>query len=523
MAASLLVPPLCGASTTLVRGLVGAPDDGFQQSWHTHLGFQPVIGVRQKAPDLSMYWGTAFVPRRVETETVTFSWVGAMGGGVSSAGNFTLSVNGHPVVQFDVVSRSTHFPARYSSCDLYYDVLWTRPGGRWTENALDTSGHFFLVVDASALEPGRPVILSVTGTDIGEHRWFGIIYDATMVPAMPQRRWREFRRYPEPAQPPPATAEAGFEHYLPQYSDPGCFTPIGWPADPAETAVSPTGQLMSGLDYTRYGSGVGRSEPPYYRHSLAFAVWDGQRLVPVGAGAPARQNLYRGRYPMVYTNWTWSDFSLQGTAFSEPLAGDGYASGTERTLAWAVWDIRNYAREPREITLVAFYVGDEDAPAPEMVWRDGAVHRDGSALFSAAPSEGFSQEFHPVFPPGLVIDASRPFDALIEDRGAANALVVRGTLRPGESKHVAFNRVFDYPDAYHWKAPQLPPVPAEALTARACEAAFKRTAERWETLEKRFCFFRTPRRASTSWSARPCWTAASSPRNGTAATSSSTR
>ena len=43
-------------------------------------------------------------------------------------------------------------------------------------------------------------------------------------------------------------AEASYEGYLKEYGDAGIFTPIGPPSDPAETAVSPRGQLMYAND-----------------------------------------------------------------------------------------------------------------------------------------------------------------------------------------------------------------------------------------------------------------------------------
>lgn len=53
--------------------------------------------------------------------------------------------------------------------------------------------------------------------------------------------------------PPPVGQEASYQWYLGQYTDPTMFTPVGLPADPAETAVSPHGALL-------YANCQGRNE-----------------------------------------------------------------------------------------------------------------------------------------------------------------------------------------------------------------------------------------------------------------------
>ena len=57
------------------------------------------------------------------------------------------------------------------------------------------------------------------------------------------------RRSSRPGTPPPAGEEASYDWYREQYCDPVVFTPIGLPGDPAETAVSPTGQLQRAPNY----------------------------------------------------------------------------------------------------------------------------------------------------------------------------------------------------------------------------------------------------------------------------------
>ena len=84
----------------------------------------------------------------------------------------------------------------------------------------------------------------------------------------------------QPAPPPPAGQEASYEWYLPQYMDPTIYTPIGLPADPAETVVTPNGELVYANElhkHVRYISGT-----RYAVNGLAFALFDGAQIVPIG-------------------------------------------------------------------------------------------------------------------------------------------------------------------------------------------------------------------------------------------------
>ena len=60
--------------------------------------------------------------------------------------------------------------------------------------------------------------------------------------------------------PPPVGQEASYQWYLGQYTDPTMFTPVGLPADPAETAVSPNGALLYANDLI--------GGPPHSRNAL---------------------------------------------------------------------------------------------------------------------------------------------------------------------------------------------------------------------------------------------------------------
>ena len=93
-----------------------------------------------------------------------------------------------------------------------------------------------------------------------------------------------------PALPPPAGQEASYEWYLGQYTDPTMFTPIGLPADPAETAVSPNGELLYANDLVIQCSEYKR--PPHPRNAaMRETRWHLRslrraRLCPSAQGSP---------------------------------------------------------------------------------------------------------------------------------------------------------------------------------------------------------------------------------------------
>ncbi len=228
------------AGADFVRGLAGEPQGGFRQNWHTHLGEVPLFGIRQQRVDGDMKWKTAPLPTSLTGETVTFVWSGAMGMQTASGGGFTLSVNDRDVADFDVVLESTEFPCRSEKCRFLYRVLFTYPA-LGALPPLDSSGHFFLTVPRAWLKAGEPALMRVKGGEAGSPAWFAVIQKDDAPLAVPNIVWADFRRVQRVAAGTPSRRgeEASYEGYLKQYGDPGIFTPIGPPSDPAETAVSP--------------------------------------------------------------------------------------------------------------------------------------------------------------------------------------------------------------------------------------------------------------------------------------------
>jgi hypothetical protein len=467
-----------GAGTTFVRGFAGDPVGGFRQSWHTHLGMVPLSGIRQQKDCREIQWHSAPIPANLAGDTVTFVWSGAMGMGPSSRGNFSVAVAGHAVAEFDVVTESTEFPCQAEGCRLLYQVLFTY-------NGLDSSGYFYLTVPRQWLKPGQPAVLRVTGKEAGLANWFALVRADDAPLAVPGRAWKPFVKVDRtaPGTPPRPGTEASYEWYLKQYEDPGVFTPIGPPGDPAETAVSPHGELMYANDRLIAGTG-------YVANALLFGLYDGGRVVPIGSDAPSHQKLADGHLPIVTTRWRYRDLDVRQTAFARPLRGTESNSGLESTLAWAVLEITNRAAAPREITFLAAQCGDEKRPKRELTFRDGVVLEGGSARFSALPAVGFSIEFKPVFPETQRFQSAKPLDVL-RHGGLLNALAMRGRLAGGQSVRLVVNRVFDFPGDYHANA-NPPKVAPEELTTRSVEGDLAAARSAWNGLSAPVRRFVTP-------------------------------
>jgi len=485
--------------TTFVRGFDGTATGGFSAEWFTHLGKVPLRGVRQSTPHDHIEWLSEPLPETIGTPHVTFVWTGAMGGKVSPAGNFTLSVNGHAAADLDVAVRSTRFLAREEGCECLYAVSWVNRDVH--ANELDSSGYFYLTVPAAWIKPGERATLSVQGRDVGSRRWFALV-DADDAPRrIPNHDWETFERGALPplakaADPPPAGQEASYEWYRKQFADPGGLTTIGSPADPCQVSVSTTGQLFYGSDLTLSMRGsdyrIQGTWPVYPIKSLGWALFDGQKVVPTGLGNPACQRLDAGYMPIVITSWRHGDIELRQTVFAEPLDGP-YHSGLERTLAWAAVEITNRGKTKQDVTLLGFYTGTNEEPRPELEYREGTVLMNGSALFSARAPQDFSTAFCPVFPADVAAgDGEDPCEMLRSHTGVYNALVVRGKIGPGETTRVVFNRAFDSPGTKYQQAHELPPVPPATLKNRSFDEALARVRGTWKELAARVSRFEVP-------------------------------
>lgn len=296
--------------------------------------------------------------------------------------------------------------------------------------------------------------------------------------------------------PPPAGQEASYQWYLGQYTDPTMFTAIGLTADPAETAVSPNGELVYANDIVIQGSKYKShliTATPYTRNSLAFALYAEGKIVPIGTGEPARQSLADGYMPIVVTRWKYGRLEVRETAFSQPLEQTGYQSGLESTLGWAAFEVTNHSQTASPLTLLAAQMGDERVPRRDLTYGHGAVQEKGSALFSAQVPEEFAAEFHSVFPAGTEATAEAdPLGFLRTYTGLFNVLAVQGKIGAGRTARIVFNRRFDFPGALHWGPSPQPPVAAEEIAKRSADEAMQAANVAWSSLHGRVQRFMTP-------------------------------
>ena len=365
-------------ATTFVRGFRGDPQGGFRDSWYTHLGMTPMFIVRQKKGIAEMEWKSAALPAEIPGESVTFVWTGAMGNW-AAGGKFTIFVNGHAAADCDMVLESTQFPCRAKGCRLLYDVLHTLLG-------LDSAGHFFLTVPKAWVKAGQPAVLKVKATERGSETWFSLVRAEDAPLTIPDRDWTVLshaQRQP-PGTPPPAGEEASYDWYVSQYGDPVVWTPIGPPGDPAEVAVSPTGQLQQSPNKEEI---LGT---PYRTNAMAFGLYEDGHAVPIGTGGSARQSLEEGYLPIVITDWRHGDIAIRERATAEPLRGTSYETGLESTLAWVVFDITNHGKEAREVTFFAAQFGDNGQPKRNLRYHARVMMEGENARCSAQVPPGFS-------------------------------------------------------------------------------------------------------------------------------------
>ena len=465
-------------ATTFVRGFRGEPQGGMQVSWYTHLGMTALYGVRQRKGITEMQWKSAPLPAEIPTETVTFVWTGAMGA-MAPGGGFTILVNGHPAADCDVVLEPTQFPCRDRRCRLLYDVLYTLN--------TDSSGHFYLTVPKAWVTAGQPAVLAVKATDNNRETWFTLVRAEDALLAIPDEEWKQPGQaaHRAPGTPPPPGEEASYDWYVTQYGDPVRWTTIGPPGDPAETAVSPTGQLE------RVPNIEDITGTPYMANAMSFGLFEDGHAVPMGH---VRQSLEEGCLPIVVTDWRNAEVIVRQRATAEPLRGVAYESGLESTLAWAILDITNRSATARQVTLFAAEAGDNKKPKRNLSFRNGVVLEGGSARCSARVPPGFTLEFQAVVPGNRPLDKKADRSdprTLLYTGGLYNALLMHGRIEPGQTVRVAVNRVFDFPGTYYWSGTP-PKVAPEELTSRSPEQALAAARATWKPLAARVFRLRTP-------------------------------
>jgi hypothetical protein len=203
--------------------------------------------------------------------------------------------------------------------------------------------------------------------------------------------------------------------------------------------------------------------------------------------------LEKGYLPIVLTGWKHGDMEIRQTTFAGPLAGSAFQTGTESTLAWAVFEVTNHGAEVQPLTLLAARMGEGTNLKHDLTYADGVVLEEGSALFSAQVPAGFKVEFHPVFPAAAGPAAEADPPAFLRSyAGLFNALAVQGRIAAGETVRMAFNRRLDFPGTLHWGAPPQPPVAPEALTGKSPENVLMSARATWAALSQQVSRFVTP-------------------------------
>jgi putative membrane-bound dehydrogenase-like protein len=150
-----------------LNGLARVTFSSEQLTYPSWLGSLPLAHCRQTDGRSRVSWETEPAPAPFQPgEFYSFQLPAAMGFISQPSGAFALSLNGRPVLNFNVELN---------------DHLWESADGRvrmtYTvkeNDAEDSNGPLVLAVAGSLLEAGKPVRFEVTGSAANSQRWFGV-------------------------------------------------------------------------------------------------------------------------------------------------------------------------------------------------------------------------------------------------------------------------------------------------------------------------------------------------------------
>jgi putative membrane-bound dehydrogenase-like protein len=112
-------------------------------------------------------WESTPVPNDLKPgASQKFLFPAAMGWFTTTPGKFTLSINGKPVLDFDVALNDASWQSADGRVQMNYTVM--------ENNADDSNGVLAIEVPNALLEPGKPAVFNVTGSASGSQRWFGV-------------------------------------------------------------------------------------------------------------------------------------------------------------------------------------------------------------------------------------------------------------------------------------------------------------------------------------------------------------
>ena len=422
-------PPSCAAFAVIRRAVFRAYG---ARTWAR----AQMFGVRQKKGVAEMEWKSAPLPTEIRGESVTFVLTGAMGSG-PSGGSFTIFVNGHAAADCDAVLESTQFPARAKNCRLLYDVLFTC-------NGQESSGHFFLTVPKAWVKAGQAAALQVKATDVGCGDV--VCADARRRCAAGDSRSRLDGAHPGRVQEGRNAAPAGRRGQLRMVPQtvlrPGRFhahRPARRP-DRSGRLAQRAARAPSALTRSR-----ARIIPSTAWHSACGKT---ARRCGWASRAP-RQSLEDGYLPIVLTLWRHGDLDIRQRATAEPLRGTSYETGLESTLAWAVFDITNHGKQPREITFFAAQSGDNETSQaePQLPRRRGDGRRQcplrpRRSRPASAWSSRRRRRATTSRTPSWTATTRGPCSSRA---GCTMRCLARGRIEPGQTVRVVVNRVFDFP------------------------------------------------------------------------------
>ncbi len=138
-----------------------------RQVYPSFLGVLPMCAVHQSGDEKLVAWKTQPVPKDFgAAKTFTFLWVAGLGWITAPPGKFTLSLGDRPLLDFDVVQRTTTWTGADGTVVLKYTLRQVVE--------LDSSGIMELTLPASLLTPGQPAELRVVPLRTGSSRWFAV-------------------------------------------------------------------------------------------------------------------------------------------------------------------------------------------------------------------------------------------------------------------------------------------------------------------------------------------------------------
>jgi hypothetical protein len=155
------------ALTGTVNGWAATTKTFRRVNYPSFWGERPMCVARQSGSEKLLAWNTRPVPADLDpAQRYTFRWFAALGWNTEPPGKFTLALGQRPLVDFDVVDRTTTWTSGDGTVALKYTPReWSGP---------DNSGVMELTLPAKLLTPGQPAEIRVVPAQTGSRRWFGL-------------------------------------------------------------------------------------------------------------------------------------------------------------------------------------------------------------------------------------------------------------------------------------------------------------------------------------------------------------